>query len=157
MLALNIGIIDPGYQGPMSSFLVNFSKNNFLIEAGDVFLRCQFFNLSQVEDSSLGDPISYRTYLQEKKQKVAGRFGDTFLNVEDIVSSAAKGLVFRGLGFVATVALIITFMSFLLNLGFFRVAVDTDSRRDEYISRYEDEIRELEAKVSQLEDRLKDE
>jgi deoxycytidine triphosphate deaminase len=77
LLALNIGIIDPLYEGKISSFLVNFSKVSFLISKDDIFLRSYFFKTKESEFASkLAPPDS--AYIKEKKNKIAGRFGDTF-------------------------------------------------------------------------------
>lgn len=43
ILAINIGVIDPLYCGSVSSFLINFRKNSYVLAAGQVFLRLTFF------------------------------------------------------------------------------------------------------------------
>jgi deoxycytidine triphosphate deaminase len=45
ILALSIGIIDPRFEGRISSFLINFGKRDKLIQHGDVFLRTTFHHL----------------------------------------------------------------------------------------------------------------
>src|SRR5437016_3550796 len=43
IMALNIGLVDPGYTGPLSTTLVNFSNRPYNIQRGDVMLRLTFF------------------------------------------------------------------------------------------------------------------
>src|SRR5260370_40977719 len=42
ILALNIGVIDPGFQGPISSTLINFVQGEFVVKPGSSFLRISF-------------------------------------------------------------------------------------------------------------------
>lgn len=42
ILALNVGIVDPGWDGPLATAVVNFSNANFEIKKGDAFLRVIF-------------------------------------------------------------------------------------------------------------------
>ncbi|TSB05277.1 hypothetical protein [Sphingorhabdus contaminans] len=115
MLALNIGIIDPGYEGPISSFLLNFSKVPFRLAEGDVFLRTHYVALDDTQNVAESKRADDTAYINEKKQKIAGRFGNTFLNVDEIADGLVKGYTMKALGFVAGVAFIVTFASLLAN------------------------------------------
>src|SRR5882757_5481980 len=46
LLTLNTGIIDPNWNGRVSSFILNFGKDDRLLLSGDVFLRVTFHELS---------------------------------------------------------------------------------------------------------------
>ena len=46
ILAINIGIIDPGYEGLISSTLINFGRTEFPIKDGEVFLRLTFHQIT---------------------------------------------------------------------------------------------------------------
>jgi dCTP deaminase-like protein len=76
LLALNIGIIDPGWQGKVSSFLTNFSKIGYLLAKGDVFLRLTFYQLSE-SSGKLVHSINYPDdkYIAEKTQCGVAIFG----------------------------------------------------------------------------------
>jgi deoxycytidine triphosphate deaminase len=41
--ALTIGIVDPGWNGPVTTSLLNFSKVPYLLKGGDAFLRVSLF------------------------------------------------------------------------------------------------------------------
>ena len=43
VLTLTAGIVDPGYDGPISTAVINFSKTDFPIRKGDEFFRTVFF------------------------------------------------------------------------------------------------------------------
>ena len=34
VLAINIGVIDPGFEGPLSSILINFGREDFVVKRG---------------------------------------------------------------------------------------------------------------------------
>jgi deoxycytidine triphosphate deaminase len=42
VLALNVGVVDPGWQGPLATAVVNFGNGDFTIKKGDPFLRLLF-------------------------------------------------------------------------------------------------------------------
>ena len=48
ILALNVGIIDPFFQGPISTALINFSDRPRRISVGDKFFRIAFFEHDDV-------------------------------------------------------------------------------------------------------------
>jgi deoxycytidine triphosphate deaminase len=113
ILALNIGIIDPGYEGRISSFLLNFAKVPRVITRGDAFLRLQFVTLPNGTHQS--SRIDDETYLSERR-KGATQFGETFLNLsEEVKSEVAKGIsgaravILTGAGAAAFVLALFTF------------------------------------------------
>jgi deoxycytidine triphosphate deaminase len=112
LLALNIGLIDPLYDGPVASFLLNFSKVDILIEEGDVFLRTYFVEMASSTKKAKKVSISDKTYLRDKKKNII-QFADTFLNVDKFVAEIVKEYALKGLVFVGAVALIVTFSSYL--------------------------------------------
>src|SRR5437867_407980 len=89
VLAINIGIIDPGYSGLISSTLINFSKNPFVLRKGDVFLRLTFQEYepqAQVAHVVFGDA----EYLADKKEKVKKHFSERFLDIKRTAEEVAK-------------------------------------------------------------------
>ena len=53
LLALNTGILDPGYEGPLSATVVNFGKSDSLLNHGDTFLRLTFHEYDRLQTSKL--------------------------------------------------------------------------------------------------------
>jgi deoxycytidine triphosphate deaminase len=68
ILPLNIGIIDPGYHGHLSSFLVNFGKNERTLRTGEVFLRLTFQSLDNKTSVQTTGQAS-EIYIAEKMKK----------------------------------------------------------------------------------------
>jgi len=162
LLALNIGIIDPCYDGPLSSFFVNFSKVDFLISEDEIFLRTHYVTFKSDNDDCSTISVSTDAYIREKKNKIAGRFGTTFLNVDDIVSVIIRGYALKALAYVGAVALVITFCSFLANVGvltLMRSSILSKTSPDEDVKRQlknqteksESEIRSLDEKIHKME------
>jgi dUTPase len=121
VLAVNIGIIDPGYRGPISSTLINFGKNPYHLVAGEVFLRLTFQSIDEVRGATYPQPIPYDAYVDQKKKKVAQNFGETFLDIEETAGKAAeKAFAEYRTGlfiWVPAFALLLTLFTFLLNFS----------------------------------------
>ena len=58
VLAINIGIIDPGWEGPISSFLLNFGKDLYRLKNGEEFLRLTFHSLTRAKVSFFLTPTT---------------------------------------------------------------------------------------------------
>ena len=59
ILALNIGVVDPGYQGYLSTTLLNFGNKEFLLNINDVFLRLTFLECYSSPRSNWPSPVVY--------------------------------------------------------------------------------------------------
>jgi len=112
VLAINIGIIDPGYDGLVSSTLINFGRSGYHIRVGDVFLRLTFHEIKPCFDpvDRSGEPDE--EYLHNKIKLVLRSFSPTFLNVDETATEAAKKVVgswwARVLVWASILALLIT-------------------------------------------------
>ena len=119
VLALNIGVIDPGWEGKVSSFLVNFSNHERLLTTGETFLRLTFQQLNSTVPG--GNSVSDETYLSDRRHQVVGRFAKTFLNLSEVVSSLTDESLRRWrltlLMYVAPAAFGLAVLTFLLNFG----------------------------------------
>jgi deoxycytidine triphosphate deaminase len=120
ILPLNIGIIDPGYHGHLSSFLVNFGKNERTIRTGEVFLRLTFQSLDKTSPVKTTGQ-STEVYVAEKIKNIKERFGSDFLNLSAATTEIAKKVVndygLRILGYVAGAGFVLAFLTFVLNFG----------------------------------------
>lgn len=106
-LAINIGIIDPGYKGLISTTLINFSKSELVLKKGDSFLRLTFHEVrltpppQSVEDVTSIDkavvpPVTQSAsdkrnddYIRRKRLKATHHFSNTFLDLEKTAEKAA--------------------------------------------------------------------
>jgi len=85
ILAINIGLVDPEYEGLISSILINFSKNDYHLERGDEFLRLTFHKYTAPADP-LPTPSHKTTdenYITGTKKSFVEKFSATFLNIEE--------------------------------------------------------------------------
>ena|ERR1700733_12976032 len=60
--AINIGIIDPGWEGPISSVLLNFGKESYRLKNDEPFLRLTFHALESPVGFSASAPRDPATY-----------------------------------------------------------------------------------------------
>lgn len=79
ILALNVGIIDPGWHGPLAAALVNFTNKTFVVKKNEQFLRVIFHN-----HQPTGAPVKRKEmdeYVGDMQQKSA-RTANTFLDLK---------------------------------------------------------------------------
>jgi deoxycytidine triphosphate deaminase len=100
ILALNVGIIDPGWHGPLATALVNFSSTNFEIKKGEAFLRVLFISHSETQAKEKN--ISTNEYLRQMRDRSA-RIPNTFLNISSLAEEV-KAKIFDSSAFGSWIA-----------------------------------------------------
>lgn len=67
LLLLNISLIEPGYEGPLTAVLVNFGKNKVVIRQDTKIAKIVFLTLDSATDKLVGkwDPKAYDTELMD--------------------------------------------------------------------------------------------
>ncbi len=93
--ALTVGIVDPGWDGPIATTLLNFSRVDHTIHVGDKFLRVSLFEHEPVPDERLRKAPPLPDYLKEVQSLAASRFPTTFLDSDHIADDAAKHVLSR--------------------------------------------------------------
>jgi len=82
ILALNVGIIDPFFRGPISTALINFSDRPRRIEVGEKFFRIAFFEHDDVTAYHAHDENVVRgEYLKHLENVSFSDFSPSFLNI----------------------------------------------------------------------------
>jgi deoxycytidine triphosphate deaminase len=79
ILALNVGIVDPGWYGPLAAALVNFSKHPFPIKKDAQFLRIAFHKHNKTGVGVTREEMD--RYISRIKDKSA-KTPDTFLDIK---------------------------------------------------------------------------
>lgn len=93
LLALSTGLIDPGYNGLISSAIINFDEKEKTICVGDSFLRVTAHQLTKnVEAKRTGDP---KDIYFEKRKNDSNRFPNTFLDIDRNINSFQKEVLDR--------------------------------------------------------------
>jgi dUTPase len=95
IMAVNIGIVDPGYDGPISSILINFGKSSFEIKSGDTFLRMTFQKYKPLNELIENEGIQnvcvpYSEYLDSRRNESNNYLDTTFLYLKDIQTKASE-------------------------------------------------------------------
>jgi hypothetical protein len=151
ILAINIGILDPLWKGPISSTLINFGKHEYLLQSGAEFLRITFHEYHPQQDvpQPSAPILSHQEYVADRKQKVLQHLSETFLNLEQntrkITETVASEVLHewrRGLLiWVPLAAFVLAALTFFLNFGNAWVASRhaDDSYRNEINSKIEAE------------------
>lgn len=121
ILCLNTGILDPGYQGLISTTAINFEEDSYTISPGDAFLRLVFHRLDgEGAATAVQTDISMpdATYVKEARAH-SKRFPETFLNIPGQVESIADRVLKRQNTWTVLILTIFTVIFALWNLGAF--------------------------------------
>ena len=81
ILALNVGLVDPGWEGPLSTVIVNFSKVDFPLHLGEPFFRLMFIEHKPTNAQSINK--SHKDYLLSTLDNSV-KFSDTFLTMDTL-------------------------------------------------------------------------
>lgn len=85
VLALNVGVIDPGWEGPLAAAVVNFSNSDFVIKKGDPFFRILFYGHGATAGSAR---IEKDQYIKQIKNQ-SRAFSKTFLSMDSLTKEVA--------------------------------------------------------------------
>jgi dUTPase len=90
VLAINIGVVDPNFEGPISSTLINFGAADFIVEPGTPFLRLSFHRCRVSPKSADAQHWDRKTYVERAGEQVAAYAAETFLNLDQTVAKAGE-------------------------------------------------------------------
>jgi len=157
ILALNTGVVDPGYDGPLSTIAINFSESHKPLCAGTPFLRLVFNSL---EGERSGDEDLVVAESDQKRIERSKEFPETFLDVpgqtEPFVRKVADEALGKQTNFFLLILAGATVIFALWNIGAYVLlglqedSVGTSSMRAEVkeIARLEGRVDALEAMIS---------
>lgn len=168
VLAINIGIVDPGFEGPISSTLINFGDTDFPVRPGEAFLRVSFHRCpaSPHADRSQHER---EEYVKEARSQVREYLAPTFLNLEKTAKQAANrafGSFKKSLFLWATLAaVLLALITVFAPLGASLVDRDLSDRRgweeettkaiEQRVSdKYADQLRALTDQLKQLQNEI---
>lgn len=93
--ALTVGIVDPGWNGPIATTLLNFSKVEHTIHQGDKFLRASLFEHEPASEKQMRKAPELAAYQKQVQSRAASRFPHTFMNHDLIAEQAGKKVMSR--------------------------------------------------------------
>lgn len=91
VLAINIGIVDPGFEGPISSILINFGDADYPIRPGEAFLRLSFHRCQKSPKAIDAQSWVRHAYVEEARSQVLAYLGTHFLNLDETAKKASEG------------------------------------------------------------------
>ncbi|MBR0695148.1 dCTP deaminase domain-containing protein [Bradyrhizobium lablabi] len=94
LLALDVGMVDADFEGPIGSIVINFSKNDVPLRKGEEFFRVAFMTHAEVpnEFRPFREKMSAEEYIKKRHNEIIGSFPATFLNTE-VLSDEMAGKV----------------------------------------------------------------
>jgi deoxycytidine triphosphate deaminase len=127
IFALNVGVVDPGWKGPVATALVNFSTEDFKVSHDDPFMRLVFFEHAVTHPTAAAP--SAANYLRQVK-KNSRDFSKSFLNMEALVDDVSRKIfAMPKLGIVAAwIAIIVAFFATILPIAYSLVTGIYDDR-----------------------------
>jgi deoxycytidine triphosphate deaminase len=121
ILPLNIGIVDPGFEGPLQSCLINFGKQKIRLRRGDVFSRITFHELEAASGTQRLPPLTTADVVTRAQAEVDLYLPDTFMNIGATAQVAADKAFgkYRTTMFawLPILAIVLTLLTFALNFG----------------------------------------
>ena len=160
ILAINIGVVDPGFEGPLSSTLINFGRSNFIVKRDDPFLRVSFFHCKESTKAALSQKWNRSDYLSRVRDEVLAYATPTFLDIENTTQKAADKMYERMrnrmFAWSGVIAVIFAAITILVPLGASYADRVLSERREaeksqkEVTSQYEKRIKALETSIEKL-------
>jgi deoxycytidine triphosphate deaminase len=125
VLAINIGVIDPGWEGPISSLLLNFGKDSYQLRSNQAFLRLTFHTITAPDNvkSVVKDRTSYEG---EVMRGFEARLASTFMDFDKAAKASSKKYVDEMknalLKYIPIGALMLAGLTFFMNFGIVSLA-----------------------------------
>lgn len=89
LMLLNAAIVEPGYSGPLSCFLLNVSSQDVVIEPGSQVAKIVFHQLEAQPGTPTAMHLTSKQYV-ESLSKQARKFPRSFLDVGNIAEEASE-------------------------------------------------------------------
>jgi deoxycytidine triphosphate deaminase len=116
LLALNTGIIDPRWHGPLSTPILNFGKGPHILRGGDEFLRLTFHRHKEEDVPASG--MERSKYIADKQNRAVRYFGEKFLDSNSILKEALNNNLFKYAGLIGiALAIFVAMVGAVLTLG----------------------------------------
>lgn len=151
VMATNIGIIDPNYNGYMATLLINFGKSDHFISKGDAALRVTFANIipPKVKKELKQNNINNNGYIKDIQKNIS-KLDEKFLNL----SSVKKEVTSYFLNILLRLAIFFSAGSFALSV-YFNNKSSAEKDLETSIKRYELSVSTLTESNNLLQSQLK--
>lgn len=94
MLALDVGLVDANFFGPIGSLVINFSRKPIRLDAGEEFFRVLFFKHGEAEGGQIPQKqeFDHEYYARKILVDMVGDFSSTFLQTAEMEERIRKDL-----------------------------------------------------------------
>lgn len=95
LLALDVGLVDPGYHGPIGTIVINFSKDKITLSEGDKFFRVVFLNHDKIpaKNRTIFKKQSKKDYIKMRHAEIQKDFPATFLGESKLIKEISDELL----------------------------------------------------------------
>lgn len=83
LLALDVGLVDANYEGPIGSIIINFSKSDVHLKEDEKFFRVIFFEHEKAPGVSYPKQ-DHKKYITQRLSDVIEKFPSTFLQTDEM-------------------------------------------------------------------------
>lgn len=161
LLALSTGVVDPGYEGPLSSVVINFGSEDLKIHEGTPFLRVFFQPISAPSNLAFAETEPRDEYIRRRRsraQQLPGTFLDLPNQAKAIADQIASARTEKLVGLLSAVGVFLVVVAFfgapfvgqMAGRDSLSVA-DVRALQELETAQLRDDIGDLDAAVSQLE------
>ncbi|WP_353118545.1 hypothetical protein [Nitratidesulfovibrio sp.] len=159
ILALNTGIIDPGYDGHISTVIINFRKRAYTIKKGESFLRIVFHKFCEDNAIMFGRRGSGRSKYIKSVIEDTKVYPSTFLDVEGVADGVVKRVHEEVFGKFITKIVSYTslFVAVVTAFGFYVawMQYNMQNRALDFVQvEARDDIKSMNVEISRLKERL---
>jgi len=140
IMATNIGIIDCGYEGYISTLLINFGKNDCFLSEGDPALRITFAEINKPKENiPIKNEGDHTAYTKNVRRDITN-LDDKFLNLNSVKTDVTNRV------FKVMIGLAIVFAAgnFFLS-AYFNHKSTADKDVDLIIKRFENQVLKIES------------
>jgi dUTPase len=157
ILVLNTGLVDPGYNGKLSTIAINFSDSDQRIRRDTAFLRLVFHQLTGA-DADREDAHTQTATLDDLKSRsrhISASFLDVPGQADRIMRELTNDVMDRQRNAILLLISTIGFLFVMWNLGsFFLLSRQTNAIADRTAQTGSRELGALEERVKQLDERV---
>lgn len=94
MLALDVGLVDANFFGPIGSLVINFSKKPIRLDAGEEFFRVLFFEHAEAKGEQIPQlqEFDHESYARKIVADMVGDFSSSFLQTAEMEERVKEDL-----------------------------------------------------------------
>jgi deoxycytidine triphosphate deaminase len=148
IMATHIGIIDPYYNGFISTLLINFGNTECRFSKGKTALRLTFAPVLSPVEPNKPELLSFEKYVEDTKD-ATDHLDEKFLNLNSVEKEVLSSLIKR----VFSILAIFGVAGFFVSV-YFQFKNSNQGEIDRAIKRFELQVNTLQEKNNQLEQRL---